>query len=210
MAIKLYRGDDSAFADLRTITLTLNAPFDMTGWRAEFELQCLRKRIDALNAGSVVLDFSHRETRRLELGTYEATLTLIDDSRRRKTLTTSIPVEIIDVVDQTEGDDELTINVTLDSQNVTITFSSNTVGAETLDNKTQTVRASADADHYNYPTEKAVALLGDTLVSKGTQTYAVTDFETLQTLDLSSCNFADLCDLVGTLIATLKEREIIQ
>lgn len=209
MSIKLFKGDDSDFADAREIAVTLNAPFDMIGYSAEFVLQGFRQRFTGLSSGTFTLRFTGRDTRHFSLGSCFGTLTLLDGQRRGKTLTNRIPFEVVNTVDTTESDEELTINVTVDSQNVEITFSSSTVGAETLGNKTETVRASASADHTKYPTEKAVALLGDTLVSKGSDTYSVTGFTDKKTLDLSDCTMADLCDLVGTLVQTMKDRGII-
>ena len=209
MSIKLFKGDESDFADAREIAVTLNAPFDMIGYSAEFVLQGFRQRFTGIAAGEFVLRFTSRDTRHFDLGTCYGSLTLWDGARRGKTLTNRIPFEIVNTVDTTESDSELTINVTLDSQNVEITFASSTVGAETLANKTETVRASASATHTKYPTEKAVALLGDTLVSKGSEVYSVTGYSEKKTLNLADCTFSDLCDAYGTLIQTLKARGII-
>jgi len=209
MNIKLFRGDDSDFADAREIAVALNAPFDMAGYSVEFALQGFRQRFTGLSAGRFVLRFTGRDTRHFALGVCYGTLTLYDAKRRGKTLTNRIPFEIVNAVSTTESDEELTINVTVDSQNVEVTFASSTVGAETLANKTESIRESSAADHTKYPTEKAVALLGDTFVDKGDEGYSVSGFSALKSLDLSDCTMAELCDLVGTAIQTLKSKGVL-
>ena len=208
MSIKLFKGDDSDFAGLREISVVLDAPFDLSGWSAEFTLQGHRQRF-AISSGEFVLSFSAKDTAHFSLGACLGTLVLYDSSRRGKTLVNTVPFEIINTIDGVT-DDELTFDVTVDSQNVEIRFDSSTVGAELLVNKTETVRASSAATHTKYPTEKAVALLSDTLVSRGAEVYTVTGSSTLRTLNLADCNVGELCNLVGTLIATLQAQEIIQ
>jgi hypothetical protein len=205
MSIKLFKGDDSDFAGLREISVVLNAPFDLSGWSAEFTLQGHKQRF-AVSSGEFSLVFSAKDTRHFSLGECYGTLVLYDSTRRGKTLVNSVLFEVIDTIDAVT-DDELTFNVTVDSQNVEITFESSTVGAETLDNKTTTIRTDGSADDIKYPTEKAVA---DGFIAKGAEVYAVSGYSELKTLNLADCTIGELCDLIGTLIETLQTREIIQ
>ncbi len=209
MSIKLFKGDDSNFADMREITCTLNAPFlDLSGYSAEFTLQGIRQRFTGLtDGGELILVFPHADTRRFTLGECNATLVLSDSNGRRKTLTSQIPFEIHQIADSVEDEETFTIEVTLDNQTVEIEFLSNTIGAEILANKTETIRTDGTADHVKYPTEKAVA---DTMVAKGAEVYTVTGHTTRRDFDLTRYNLRDLRDLLGTLIDTLQDRGIIQ
>lgn len=205
MAIKLYKGDDSNFANLRTIGVVLNSPFDMTGWRAELSVQGIRISVADISSGEFSLVFSDRETRHLDAGDCTGTLILIDSSGRRKTLAKDIPFTVTDTVDE-NTDDEITFNITVDAQVVNLSFESATLGAETLANKVTVIDFNAPSN-LEYPSESAVVA---GCVAKGAEVYTVTGSNTLKTLDLSNCTMGELCDLVGTLIETLQTREIIQ
>jgi len=175
MAIKLFRGDDTNFADLREIAVTLNTSFSLVGYSAIFTLQSFRRVYDDISAGSFTISFGGRDTSRMSAGTDYGSLVLVDPSGRSKTLTNLIEFDISDTVDTVEEDETLTFDVTIDAATVEISVES-TFGSVPL----------------------------------GSEVYSVTGHNTLKTLDLSTCTFAELCDLVGTLTETMQAVGIIK
>jgi hypothetical protein len=175
MAIKLFRGDDTNFADLREIAVTLNTSFSLAGYSAIFTLQSFRRVYDDISSGSFTIAFGGRDTSRMSAGTDYGSLVLVDPSGRSKTLTNLIEFDITDTVETVIDDETLTFDVTIDEETVNISVGS---------------------------ISGAVPL--------GSEVYSVTGHNTLKTLDLSTCSFAELCDLVGTLVETMQTSGIIQ
>lgn len=157
MSITLFKGDDSDFAGLRTISVALNSPFDMTGWKALLEVQGIRLAVADVSDGAFVLEFSDRDTRALKLGECLGALSLFDGAGRRKTLAKAIPFTVVDSVDE-NTDDELTFEITVDAQTVELSFESSTVGAETLGNKVSSIDLENPSE-LEYPSTAAVAAL---------------------------------------------------
>jgi len=198
MSIKLYKGDSTDFSDQRSITITITAPFSLSGCSGTFQLQGITKMFP-VSSGSTTLVFSNSETAYFTLGTCFGKLRIYDAAGRVKTIANEIPFEITQTI-VTDEIDEYNVTVTLDSGAVTISVVS-TLGF--------VGEAPADGSQYARKDGEWVKVSGD-FVSQGTEVYSVTGSTELKTLNLADCTLEQLCNLVGTLIATLKTSEIIQ
>jgi len=209
-SIYIYKGDDTDFADERTITIDLTgSSFDFTGYSAEFELRGVRKQFSDISSGTVSIVLSAADTRHLSLGKQYASLKLFDADGRVRTVANRIPFDVVSYTDFSE-EGEYAISVTLDASDVTITFTSSLIGGgEYVSNKVTTIRADGVATDIKYPSEKAARTALDLKADKGTAVYTASGLSALRTLSGTS-SIDDLCNVIGTLIADLKVSGVIK
>ena len=199
MSIKLYRGDSSNFSDQRSITITLTTPFPLTGCSAIFSLQGVTKSFPDVSGGVLTLAYTSLDTVIMPLGECFGRLRIFDPSGRVKTVANEIPFEITQEI-ITDETDEYNVTVTLDSGAVAISVIS-TLGFVGEAPSDGSLYARKDGEWVKVSTG---------FVAQGTEVYSVTGSTELKTLNLSDCTIEQLCNLVGTLITTLKASEIIQ
>lgn len=75
--VKIIRGDDTA-AMGRSLAIELEADFDLTGYKAVFQLANIKKNFDDITSKFLALSFSAEETKELPLGFVYGALKIYD------------------------------------------------------------------------------------------------------------------------------------
>lgn len=198
-AIKIFRGDDLNFADQREIVITLNTPFSLSGYSADFQLQGVKKTLSDVSSGIMSISFTDTETASFALGRCFGRLRIFDVAGRVKTFANRIPFEITQTV-ITDETDTYSITAVLETGAIVIEVTS-TLG----------FIGEAPADGMTYARKDGNwVLVSDESVQKSDEGFSVTGFDDLYSTDLGDdATFADLKNLVGTLIKSLKAKEVI-
>ena len=119
--IKLYKGDDSAFAD-RTIHVTLDTALELAGYSAKFSLQGIVQSIDDVSAGEFDLTFPASMTKRFSPCECWGRLILFDSEGLQKTVSDRFPFVVEHQRDISPEQDttEMTVQAVIDAAPVTI------------------------------------------------------------------------------------------
>lgn len=172
-AIKIFKGDDSDFMDLRTILFTIDAEFSLDDCAAEFKIQGYRELISDISSGSIEITLPSSQTRRMAPGECYGRLALIDGDGRKLTIINDLLFDIItDIDDIAQVGVSFTVEITVSPLVITL----------------------VEASPY--------------VVSSG-DSYTVTGYTPLTTLDMTDCTFEDLCNLTGTLLSTISDASMI-
>lgn len=97
--IVLFRGDDSDFQGNQDIEVKIETEMDLTGIKARFSLLSFRQDFDTIPEDRTLrLTFGAEETRKMPLGSFDATLWLEDANGNRRTVSNRIHVVVTNSV----------------------------------------------------------------------------------------------------------------
>lgn len=97
--IVLFRGDDSDFQGNQDIEVKIETDMDLTGIKARFSLLSFRQDFDTIPEDKTLrLTFGAEETRKMPLGSFDATLWLEDANGNRRTVSNRIHVVVTNSV----------------------------------------------------------------------------------------------------------------
>lgn len=97
--IVLFRGDDSDFQGNQDIEVKIETEMDLTGIKARFSLLSFRQDFDTIPSDRTLrLTFGAEETRKMPLGSFDATLWLEDANGNRRTVSNRIHVVVTNSV----------------------------------------------------------------------------------------------------------------
>jgi len=97
--IVLFRGDDSDFQGNQDIEVKVETDMDLTGIKAHFSLLSFRQDFDTIpDDRTLRLTFGADETRKMPLGSFDATLWLEDTNGNRRTVSNRIHVVVTNSV----------------------------------------------------------------------------------------------------------------
>lgn len=144
-AITIVRGDDTNFNDYNFVTINLASEvLDLANFSAVFQLGDVVKTFDDLSGGSIDINLSAQDTANLP-PFVNGTLQLIDNLKRRATLTNTIPFKVISVVNNDSiATEPYTLNFDVEEGGQTIlNITVETSGTATINGvKTLTLTAS--------------------------------------------------------------------
>ena len=144
-AITIVRGDDTNFNDYNFVTINLASEvLDLANFSAVFQLGDVVKTFDDLSSGSIDVNLSAQDTANLP-PFLNGTLQLIDNLKRRATLTNTIPFKVISVVNNDAiATEPYTLNFDVEEGGQTIlNITVETAGTATINGvKTLTLTAS--------------------------------------------------------------------
>lgn len=93
--IYIHKGDSTTFADCKKfLTFQIETGLDLTGWKAEFILGYIVKRIEDISSKSFEVILSAKETNQLRYGEQNASIVLVDSEGNVKTIVNTILFEI--------------------------------------------------------------------------------------------------------------------
>lgn len=100
--ILIHKGDDTIFAHcLKFLTFNLETKLDLTGWKAKFVLGWVTKEINDISSKQFEVILSSEDTKKLRLGLQYGQIILTDSRGNIKTITNSIPFEVVTTVIET-------------------------------------------------------------------------------------------------------------
>lgn len=109
--IVLYKGDDSNFTGNGPIVVKFDTPGSLEGCSAVFSLLGWQREFTDLSSGEISLVFSASETASMPVGTYSATVWLVDRNSRKRTVASRVQVIVTDDVECAYGEAEQVIDV---------------------------------------------------------------------------------------------------
>ena len=120
--ITVIKGDDTNFVDDQFIVIYINANIDFTGFKAQFKIGDITIDYDDISSKRINVVLSTEVTSALEVGKQYAELKLIDDEDRIRTVTSVIPIKVIDRVDYspTYANNTLEIKTEINTTEMTI------------------------------------------------------------------------------------------
>ena len=105
--LKIYKGDDTNFQDLRTIMVLLKSvTFPLEGCYGEFELCGQKTKVAPIAVDEpMAIVFTHFQTARMSLGTKKGIFRIVDRKMRVRTVASAIEVKVTDDADEVYGTD---------------------------------------------------------------------------------------------------------
>lgn len=108
----IFKGDDTGGTFGRHFAIKVDTEEDLTGCVVVLEYQGFTKRFEGIVAGqNIEVFFSHKETREMKVGIFNAVLAIIDQSGKVRTLANTIPVKVTTNVDEVYGTEGQEISV---------------------------------------------------------------------------------------------------
>lgn len=109
--LKIYKGDDTNFQNLRTIRIVLQSvTFSLDGCYGEFELCGQRTKIAPLDTDvDLPIVFSHLQTAKMQIGEHDGRFRIIDSKMRIRTVSAKIKVLVTDDADEVYDTENSTI-----------------------------------------------------------------------------------------------------
>lgn len=90
----LFRGDDSDFALNQNIWIQLDTDVDITGCRLFFQMMGITKELTLDEDKASKLIFSADETKLMPIGAFDASMFLLDENNKRRTLSNKLAVKV--------------------------------------------------------------------------------------------------------------------
>ena len=161
--IYIFRGDDTTFAGSKFLTFRIDTDFDLTGWKAIFNLGSITKTIDDISNYVFDVELTHEETNQLWYGELFGSIKIVDGQEHIKTIANKIPFcitnelkevehQIIDL--PTPESSSIDINLQVGEK---ITYGSNLFDTKIVDYKLEGEEADGWAVQGTYVYKKPVA-----------------------------------------------------
>lgn len=96
--ITVVKGDDTNFVDDQFIIINFDSEIDFTGFKAKFKIGDITLDYDDISSKKINVILSNEVTSALEVGKQYADLKIIDSQDRTRTVTSVIPIKVIDIV----------------------------------------------------------------------------------------------------------------
>lgn len=171
-AIKVYKGDDSDFLNLRPITFSVDAEFSLENCKAIFRCQGYREVIPNISGGVIEITLPQESTRKFNTGECTGTLHLVDEDGRKLTIINDLLFDIITDIDSImQRGAKFMVVITANPLTITST--------------------------------EVFAIIGSG------DTYTVSGYTPITTLDMSDCTNEEMANLVGGLVDTLESAKVL-
>lgn len=93
--LTVFKGDDTGGTIGKRLALTIDSTIPLAGCEVVFNFcGVIRSWKNVTSGQEVEVFFSHNETRNFPVGVGKASLTLVDASGKRRTLTNSLPIKV--------------------------------------------------------------------------------------------------------------------
>lgn len=96
--IVLFKGDDSDFTGNQTIEIDINTELDLTGFKAYFRFMDFEQAFNDITSKKLELVFPNSQTSRFPLGAADASLVIVDDLGKRRTVNNRIHIVVTNSV----------------------------------------------------------------------------------------------------------------
>ena len=97
--LRIFKGDDTDFADANRLRITIGTAVVLAGCRAEFSFLGVTRQIPDASTGTFEVAFTAAETAVMPLGVHCATIRVFDAQGRQRTTTNTLRIEVTDNVD---------------------------------------------------------------------------------------------------------------
>ena len=97
--LRIFKGDDTDFADANRLRITIGTTVVLAGCRAEFSFLGVTRHIPDASTGTFEVAFTAAETAAMPLGVHCATIRVFDAQGRQRTTTNTLRIEVTDNVD---------------------------------------------------------------------------------------------------------------